>query len=258
MPPPPPPPEPPPPPAYLTPPPGYVAYGGYGAVQGTFSRLATLTKWLVALLGIALVVQAISLLAQLSLRSSAGNYLDGTITSGSFDNKLGLYVVVALVAAGVGLAQLVVLIVWTFKMANNLVVLGRQPQTFKAGLTIAVNIFSTCTLGIANFFMWRELWMGSDPDTAPGDPSWKRNAVAPIIVANLVLTLVSLAAGITVGLGGGLGGFRTSSANDIAKNLQDKFSLVAIAGVLQLALGVVFILLVRQLAARHMKATREV
>ncbi len=227
-------------------------------MQGTFTRLGTLTKWLVALLGISLVMQAVSLIAQLTLRSSAGDYLDGTISSSSFDNKLGLYVVVALIAAAVGLAELVVLIIWTFKMANNLVVLGRQPQTFKAGLTIAVNIFSTCTLGIANYFMWRELWQGSDPDTAPGDPSWKRGAVSPLVAANLVLTLVALGAGLTVGLGGGLGGFRTTGANDVAKNLQDKFALVAVAGVLQLVVGAVFIMLVRQLAARHMKATREV
>jgi hypothetical protein len=248
---------PPPPPDHLMPPPGYVPYGGFGVGPGRFVPIKQLTKWLVVLLGISLVVQAIAVLVQLTLRGSARDFLDGSITSGSFDNKLGTYLVVAVVGAAASVAMLVVLIVWTFRMAKNLVVLGRQPQSFKAGLTIAVNILGGCTLGIINFFMWRELWIGSDPETAPGDPMWKRRPLGGIVVAHLVLTLVSVAVGFAVGIGAGIAGFNQSNSTDVAKNLTDKFGIVLASGALQIALGVVFIMLVRQLSARHMQSTRE-
>jgi hypothetical protein len=239
------------------PPPGYVPYGGFGVGPGRFVPIKQLTKWLVVLLGISLVMQAVALLVQLTLRGSARDFLDGSITSGSFDNKLGTYLVVAVIAAAASVAMLVVLIVWTFRMAKNLVVLGRQPQSFKAGLTIAVNILGGCTLGILNFFMWRELWIGSDPDTGPGDPAWKRGAVGSIVVVHLVLTLVGAVIGFAVGIGAGIGGFRSNSANSVAKNLTDKFGFVLASGALQVAVSVVFIMLVRQLAARHMQSTHE-
>ena len=47
-------------------------------------------------------------------------------------------------------------------MAKNLEVLGRQERTFSPGATIAINILGGCTLGILPYFMWRELWKGSD------------------------------------------------------------------------------------------------
>jgi hypothetical protein len=249
--------QPPPPPDHLMPPPGYVPYGGFGAVQGSFQPIRSLTKWLVILLGVTLVVQFAALILQLTLRGSAGDFIDGNITADSFDSKLGTYLGVALLGAAAGIAQLVILIVWTFRMAKNLVVLGREPQTFKAGLTIVVNILGGCTLGILNFFMWRELWIGSDPETAPGDPTWKRRPLGGIVVANLVLTLTSIAVGFAVGVGAGFAGLSQNNANDVAKNLTDKFAIVLASGALQLAVSVVFIMLVRQLAARHMQATRE-
>jgi hypothetical protein len=43
----------------------------------------------------------------------------------------------------------------------------------------------------------------------------------------------------------------------VAKNLTDKFGFVLASGALQVAVSVVFIMLVRQLAARHMQATHE-
>ncbi len=239
------------------PPPGYVPYGGFGVGQGSFQPIRSLAKWLVILLGVTLVVQAAAVLVQLTLRGSAADFLDGTINSNSFDDKLGVYLGMALLAAAVGVAQLVVLIVWTFRMAKNLLVLGRQPQTFKPGLTIVVNILGGCTLGILNFFMWRELWIGSDPETAPGDPMWKRRPLGGIVVAHLVLTLVSVAVGFAVGIGAGIAGFNQSNSTDVAKNLTDKFGIVLASGALQIALGVVFIMLVRQLSARHMQSTRE-
>ena len=72
-----------------------------------------------------------------------------------------------------------------------------------------------------------------------------------------MLTLVSVAVGFAVGVGAGIAGFNQSNSTDVAENLTDRFGVVLAAGALQLAVGIVFIMLVRQLAARHMQATRE-
>ena len=249
---------PPPPPPNMGPPPGYVAYGGHGAVQGTFKRIAGLTKWLVGLLIVSFVVQLISLLVQFTLRDSASDFINNSISSSDFDDKLGLYLGVALLAGIASVAQVVILIVWTFRLAKNHQVLGRQPQSFGPGATIAVNILGGCTLGILNFFMWRELWRAADPDTAAGDPSWKQRAVTPLITIYLVLTLATIAATISLGVSGGFGPVRTTgSSTDLAENLSDKLPYIALSGVLTLAAAAVFIMFVRQLAARHMQATRE-
>lgn len=249
---------PPPPPPNMGPPPGYVAYGGHGAVQGTFQRIGGLTKWLVALLAVSFVVQLVSLLVQFTLRDSATDFINNNISSSTFDDKIGLYLGVVLLAGIAAIAQIVILIIWTFRLAKNGQVLGRQPQAFSPGATIAVNILGGCTLGILNFFMWRELWKASDPDTAPGDPSWKQRAVTPLLTAYLVLTLATVAAGLALGISGSFGPIRTSgSSTDLAENISDKIGYIALSGVLTLAAAGVFIVFVRQLAARHMQATRE-
>lgn len=237
------------------PPPGYVPYGAAGS--GSFQPIRSLTKWLVVLIGITVAVQVIALLVQLTLRNAASDFLDGQLTSSRFDDKLGVYLGVALLSSAVAIGQMVVLLIWTFRMAKNLQVLGRMPQAFKPGLTILVNLIGGCTLGILNFFMWRELWIGSDPETPPNDPQWKRRPVGGIVVAHLVLTLLSVVVGLGVGVGSAFGGFGRSNSETVAKNLVDKLGVVVASGGLQIAVAVVFIVLVRQLSARHMASTRE-
>jgi hypothetical protein len=68
---------------------------------------------------------------------------------------------------------------------------------------------------------------------------------------------MSVAVGFAVGIGAGIAGFNQSNSTDVAKNLTDKFGVVLASGALTIALGVVFIMLVRQLAERHMQSTRE-
>lgn len=242
----------------MSPPPGYVAYGGPGALQGTFKRIGGLTKWLVGLLVVGFVMQLVSLLVQFTLRDSAKELINSTISPSAFDDKLGLYLGVAALTGIASIAQLVILIIWTFRMAKNHQVLGRQPQSFGPGATIAVNILGGCTLGILNFFMWRELWKAADPETAAGDPSWKQRAVTPLPTVYLVLTLATVAAALSLGISNSFGPVRTTgSSSDLAANISDKLGFVALSGVLTIAAAGVFIMFVRQLAARHMQATRE-
>ncbi|MFZ4720431.1 MAG: DUF4328 domain-containing protein [Ilumatobacteraceae bacterium] len=251
---PPPPPPPPPPPGGLTPPP-YT--GGTGAPLGRVQFIGGLTKWVVGLVGASLVLQLISLVIQLSLRGSAVDLKDGTISLSSFEDKLGGFVALSVLASVAGLALLVVQIIWSVRIAKNLEAIGRQGQTFKMGLVIVANILGGCTLGILPFFMWREFWMGSDPESSPYDQNWKSRPNGSIVVAHLVATLVAVVGGLFLGAAGAISVIRQNSSNDVADNLSDRFGLVLLSGVLSLVVSVIFIQLVRQLAARHMKVIGE-
>ncbi|MEY4173710.1 MAG: hypothetical protein RI900_875 [Actinomycetota bacterium] len=233
------------------PPPGYVAYGPGG--QRGFQHIGGLTKWLVIVLAAGIGTQVLMLIAQVTLRDDA---LDLAGDLSQLTGRLGIYLLASLLTAAVGITQLVLLIIWTFRMAKNLEVLGRK-LTFAPGATIAINILGGCTLGILNFFMWREQWQASDPEVAAHDPGWKRGAVAPVIIAHLVLGLVGTLVGLGLGLQAGLAGFGGTDSDALGENLTDRFGFVLASGVITIAVAVVFLVLVRQLAARHMRAIGE-
>ena len=242
----------------MSPPPGYVAYGGQAGYSGYGVRpVRTLGKWLAGLIIVSLAAQAISVLVQFTLRGPAEDFLLTGNTS-EFDDSLLLYSTLGMLAGAVGIAQLVVLIIWTFRMAKNGLAIGRTPQSFSGGATIAVNLLGGCTLGILPFFMWRELWQASDPDTPAGDITWKRRTVSVLIPVHLALTLAGVAATVAVSAVGGLTPFRFGSDRvDMAESLNDKLALIAVGGLLTLAASVVFLLIVRQLTERHARAIGE-
>lgn len=241
----------------MAPPPGYVGYGGAGTLGGTFRRIGGLTKALVTLSIVAIVASAISVAVQASLRDRALDFRNHVTTVSDFANKLGPYLAISAVAGLVGLSILVVQIIWTFRMAKNLEVLGRQSRTFSPGVTIAINILGGCTLGILPYFMWRELWKGSDPESPTGDPGWKQRPVGTIVHLWLVSTLLTVVVGGALGVGNALTRINRNSDVTIARQLDNRFGFVVAAGVLSVISAVIFLMLIRQLSARHMQATRE-
>jgi len=255
-----PPPPPPPPPPNLTPPPGYAPYAPQQYGPGT-QRIGTLTKWLVGLLGVTIAAQALSIGLQLTLRRDAINFLSGPInefTTNDFEDKLGPYLTVGGLAAIVGLAQMVILIIWTFRMTRNARTLGRVGQKFAPGATIAINLLGGCTLGILPFFMWREVWRSSDPEVFPGDTTWRERSVSPLIAIHLGLTLAATAVSIGLGVGRAFIQFGSGSdTTDLAEQFKDQVAISVISGLFTIAATAVFIMFVRQLAARHMRTTAE-
>jgi len=241
----------------MNPPPGYVAYGSPGAYGGTPSRIGGLTKALVILSIIGIVAGAAALVLQLALRDKAIDFRNGEITSSDFADKAAPYLAATGLAGVVSFAALVVQIIWTFRMAKNLRVLGRPKQSFSPGVTIAINILGGCTLGILPYFMWRELWKGSDPSAAPGDPSWKQRPVGRIVHIWFAVSLVTVIVTFGLGAAGALTRVNRGSDSTIAKQLDTQFGFVIVAGLLGIITTILFINLVRQLSARHVQATRE-
>ena len=242
----------------MSPPPGYVAYGGPGSYGGTFQRIGGLTKALVALSIVGIVTSALSLVIQLTLRGNAVDFREGTTTIKEFADKLGPYLFVSAVTGFVGLATIVVQIIWAFRMSKNLQVLGRQSPTFSPGATIAINILGGCTLGILPYFMWRELWKGSDPESPAGDPGWKQRPIGAVVHAWLVASLLTVVVAGGLGIGNAVTRISRNSDATIAKQLDSRIGLVGAAGVLSLASAIIFLMLIRQLSSRHMRSTREV
>jgi len=242
-----------PPPPPLSPPPGYVPYGGVDAAGGRFQNIGGLAKALVILTAIGAALS----LASVGLQFNLSDKADGSLSV--FEDALGPFVLVGLLAAAVGIAALVVQILWTYRMASNLKTLRREGQSFRPGATIAINILGGCTLGILPFFMWRELWKGSAPESRAGDPNWKQNSVASILTVWLVAQLAAVGTGLTIGAGSAFGNFgtTTSNADDLAAQLSDQIGATVIAGLLSIAVTVIFIVFIRQLTERHMKSTGE-
>jgi len=242
----------------MSPPPGYVAYGGPGAHDMTPARIGGLSKALVTLNIIGIAASAIALLVQLGLRNKAIAYQNERISSSEFADKLSPYLAASVLAGLLTLAALIVQIVWSFRMAKNLRALGRPKQSFSPGLTIVANILQSCTLGILPYFMWRELWRGSDPSAPPGDPTWKQRPIGQIVHIWFATTLLTVVASISLGASSAVTGFNRDSNKRIAEQLDKHMGFVVLAGLLGIITAILFISLVRQLSARHMQTTHEV
>lgn len=245
---------PPPPPLNLTPPPGYVAYGGTGAVPYGTQPIARISKVLGVLVLILVPVQLLSLLVSVQITSKAQDYLDGNISGDEFEDSYsgGLGQLGGLLVIPVA----VLTMIWMFRMAKNLRVLGRTDATFGPGWGIGGWFTPPFVLYVVPWLMMRELWKGSDPESPAGDQYWKGGRVAPIINVWWVLYgLVPLVGAITsAGLSAS---FKDLDARDRAEQF-DKFAAVNVAlGLIGIATVVVYWMVVRQLSTRHMKAIGE-
>jgi hypothetical protein len=240
----------------MAPPPGYVPYGGGGMPTGPFSRIGGVAKALVILQVISVVTGLALLLFQVSLVQRANDFLDDSISLSDFRDGLAPFIAISGVAGLVSIAALVLQIIWSFRIAQNLQRLGR-PITWKPGLTIVVWLLGGCTLSIINFLMLREHWKGSDPDVRPHDAAYANGPVPGLIVGWFVLSLgqVVLSGASGARSFGGVSVGNSSTA--IAESLSDRLPLVLAAGLCSLGATAVLVLIVRQLTARHQRAIGE-
>lgn len=204
-----------------------------------------------SLLGIAVLV------TQLMLVDEARDYRADLITEASFRDSMRPYVGIIGILGGVGIASLVVLIVWTYRLSANLDGLGREPHTWRRGWGIVVWILQGFTLSILPYLMLRETWRGSDPDVPRGDPRWKQAPLAPVLHVWFILNLAQLAASAANGLLS-VGSFSFRSATDnVARSLDERMPFIAAATVLGTLSTIALIVIVLQLTARHARTTGE-
>ncbi|MCU1361434.1 MAG: hypothetical protein JWN99_2723, partial [Ilumatobacteraceae bacterium] len=234
----------------MSPPPGYVAYGDVGA-RGSFKRIGGLAKSIVILQIASVVLSVVLIAVQAALVGKANDFLDGDISRTSFRNSMQPFFTVSFVLGLVSIASVVVLIIWSYRIAGNLQNLGRAPLTWTPGKTIVVWLLGGCTLSIINFFMLREHWRGSDPEVRPGDPSWRTRPVSGLIVAWFVLAILQLVAAGASGARSFSGVNLGNSTTNLADSLSDRLPYVIVSGLLGLVAALLMIGIVRQMTARH-------
>jgi Domain of unknown function (DUF4328) len=239
----------------MAPPPGYVAYGGTGAAMSdSFSKVGGLSKALGILLMIFIPLQVLGVFSLFSVRDKAREFLNGEISEKKFTDATQANVGSLAGLLIIPIAVLTIMVM--FRMAKNLRVLGRTNATWKPGWGIAGWFCPPCAVYAIPWLMLRELWKGSDANVAPNDPSWKAGSVSPLVNVWWVLyglvPLVGLATS-----AGFISSINNFEAEEVAERFDDYLAINVVLALVQVVAAVVYLLLIRQLSARHMGATRE-
>lgn len=239
----------------MAPPPGYIAYGGQGAVTPGAQNIGGLTKALVTLLVILIPLQLLSVFSTINITSKARDFLDGSASEADFKDatqfnlgQLGGLLIIPIA---------VLTMIWMFRMAGNLRSLGRTGATWARGWAIGGWFVPPCVLYVVPWLMFKELWKGSDPAVAAGDPTWKSGRVSPLITVWWVLYgLVPLLGFVTSA--GIISQFKADNNVESVAEQFDKYATLNIAlAIVGIGTTAVYLTLVRQLSTRHMQATRE-
>jgi multisubunit Na+/H+ antiporter MnhC subunit len=89
----------------------------------------------------------------------------------------------------VGLAIFVLLIIWLYRAAKNNEALGRQNPRLGPGWAIG-GWFIPVANFVIPFIVLDDVWRGSDPSVARGDPNWRRSSTLGAIWAWLVTAVI--------------------------------------------------------------------
>lgn len=235
----------------MAPPPGYVPYGT--SAQGayaTFQRIGGLAKWLTVLMIVIIPVQLFTLINLSAVHDKAKDYLAGRGSEDDLKDQITSSAGIGLLSFVVLVAAAVLTIIWMYRIAKNLQAMNRV-GTWKPGWAIGGWFVPPLVLYVVPFLMFRDLWKGSDPGTTH---DWRSNRVSPIVTIWWILfglvPLVTITATVST--------FSIeNSTRKQAKDLVDRFGVTIASNVAQIAAALCFLMLVRQLSARHQQVTNE-
>ncbi len=89
----------------------------------------------------------------------------------------------------VGIGTFVLLIIWLYRAAKNNEALGRQNPRLGPGWAIG-GWFIPIAWWVIPFIILDDVWRGSDPSIARGDPNWRRSSTLAAIWAWLVTAVI--------------------------------------------------------------------
>jgi ABC-type Fe3+ transport system permease subunit len=219
-----------------------------------FQRVGPVTRWIGILLMIFIPLQLLAIVGLFQLRDKARDYLNEEISEDAFNdaNRTNLGSL-----AGFLIIPIAVLtIVMMFRMAKNLQALGRTDATWSPGWAIGGWFCPPCAVYVIPWLMFRELWKGSDPSVPPGDPSWKSGSVpATFNVWWVLYGLVPLVGLVTSA--GVLSNISNLDSADLAERFDDFLAVNVVLAFVSAVSAVVYLLMIRQLAERHLQAIGE-
>ncbi|MFZ9481337.1 MAG: DUF4328 domain-containing protein [Ilumatobacteraceae bacterium] len=248
----------------LPPPPPPELTGGFpqptptpGPEAPKLQRIRGISKVLQVLMGVIIPLQLLGVFDSWRVAGSARDFLDGTITQEAFDTASGR----SLGALG-GLLVMpaaVLTIVWMYRMAQNLRLLGRTGATWAPGWALGGWFAPPVVLYVVPWLMFGELWRGSNPDVPAHTPDWKRGPLPWFLhawwvlygllpIASIVNTIDTLRRATSEG---------ELDSLTLAEQL-DKYATLNLAlAVISVGAAATYLMLVRHLSVRHMAATRE-
>ena len=189
----------PPPPA---PPPGYYAEGAAQPQPGgapsaastpparwrSLRGLTTALTWLFSahiVLTVVLIIGVLNHFRVLGDKETGGLVFD----TKAVNDANALPAAMILLSGLVGLATFVLLIIWLYRAAKNNEALGRQNPRLGPGWAIG-GWFIPIAWWVIPFIILDDVWRGSDPSIARGDPSWRRSSTMGAIWAWLVTAVI--------------------------------------------------------------------
>ena len=210
------------------------------------------------LAGITGVTTIVSAVLSNNLANQAQDFLDGRISEDEFLDANALAPVGQLLSGAPMIAAGVFAVIWMFKMSSNVRAMGRA-TTF-APVFAVVGWILPPFLFVLPLLVLRELWKASDPQSPPGSDTWKASGENPLLylwfvvygIVPAILTAISIGSVFDAALN------LDTDARSIAEVTVSTGGAQIFAGAaVNMVAAVVWILLVKQMTARHVQLTGE-
>ena len=224
------------------------------AASGPFANVGTLSKAVAVLVAIAAGFTVAAAVISAGVVSDAEAFLAGDIDDDAFESAIGALSGVQSLGLIFQLAAGVVTILWMYRIAANLRRADRattwNPLFAVFGWILPPLLF------VIPFLMLRELWKASDR-TALGD-RWRAGAEnaalwAWIVAFGVLPALIELAQIDRLADQG----LPTGNLDSVAETIRDNSTIDLVSAALTAAAAVAWIVVVRQLTARHTAFTGE-
>lgn len=190
-----------------------------------------------------------------SLIDDAEDYLAGAISEDEFTDAITTFGFVQLIQSVGTLATAVLTIIWLYRVAANVRAFGRS--TTWAPLWAVFGWLLPPVLIVIPFLMVREMWKASDPQAPPGTDAWKRSGENPAIWAWFLLYGIVPAILAAFSFESAIGTGLSQNADDVAESLRDSGTVQLIGSAVSVLAAISWIVVVRQVTARHTALTNE-
>jgi Domain of unknown function (DUF4328) len=212
---------------------------------------------IITLTVIAAIATVLTTVLTAGVAEDARSYLDGEMSDDDFRNAIGPVNAAQLITGIATIAVFVFTVIWMYRIATN--VRAFQRDTLWSPLFAIFGwMLPPFVLYVIPFLVLRELWKASDPTDVNDTDGWRRSADNPFIWAWLVLYGIVPIFLLVFSVGSFLdGGLASGSLESLADSLDEFDAFGVVTAVVNVAAAVVWIVLVRQLTARHVRLTSE-
>lgn len=217
-------------------------------------KIGGIAKALSTLMMVQIPMSVLSALLGWQLAGKAADFAAGAISEDEFTSASRN--LLTTLTSLLFLPIAILTIIWMQRMAANVKAIGRPGLRWSPNWAIFGWFVPPCIIYAIPWLMFSELWRASDPDVPANDPSWKQRPISPLVHAWWVLYGLMPLLGF-VSAAGVLSQIGTNDMVDYAEQLDTYKWMNLGLGLVSACAAVVYLMLVRQLSARHMATTNE-